>query len=696
MLTTTIKWCWSAAVLFAFVIALPAQAQRNVTLTLNTASLPDTLDAMDEVQVRGAIDGTGNVTLPDGNVIDWNDNTTLKPANDGGDFWSVSFQIPDNSELLFKFYSQLLEDDIAGGWEDGDNHVVAAGTGDVELPLHFFNKTGGTLDYNWLPFESKQDTIAVWYRVVMLGDEAENDGYDQDNPTHRAAVTGLNLYEGHPFDWGTTYQPLTRESNNTNQPGFDIFSGVVYYPTSLAGTTQPYKFILIDDQGIVDWENRVPSDVNREFVVPAQDTTLQWVYYGDTPFSKIEPVTGDVIFTVDLTPLEQVGLFNKARGDTLQVMGSFNGWDWGDRVEPKGVLDPVPGQLLYERVQTLSLRVPAEPAYKYIIWFDSTGFHDELGFAPPGRIQNQGSADEYFAPLVFEEPLSTAGGNRTFEFTGATELELPVDRFNDILEYNIIPVGTSIDITWTIDMTPALTPEIGGSNAGDAFVPATDKVMLQADADLIWAISQGYPRRDDGTLYQADTTITFTQTSGNVYQGTKTISGPTYGAVQYFFGYGESQASGAAFFETEGGFQTGRRRTRFIPRNPDGSWPEFYNFPSESFLADGDKPVEQNPALATAVEPVDGELPQQITLSQNFPNPFNPTTTFEYAISAAQQVDLFVYDIIGRRVATLVSGLQPANTYKVTFDATSLASGTYFYRLETADKVITRSMVLLK
>ena len=62
------------------------------------------------------------------------------------------------------------------------------------------------------------------------------------------------------------------------------------------------------------------------------------------------------------------------------------------------------------------------------------------------------------------------------------------------------------------------------------------------------------------------------------------------------------------------------------------------------------------------MEAVGGELPQEISLSQNFPNPFNPTTTFEYTISAAQQVDLFVYDIIGRRVATLVSGLQPANT----------------------------------
>lgn len=127
-----------------------ATAQRTVTLTLNTATAPDTLNALDEIQVRGQL-GSGTA-LPDGGVIDWNDNTTLKPTNVGGDYWELSFQIPDDDALQFKFYSQLLEDDGLGGWEDGaDNHTVAAGTGDVTMPLHYFHKGSGAA-YDWRPF----------------------------------------------------------------------------------------------------------------------------------------------------------------------------------------------------------------------------------------------------------------------------------------------------------------------------------------------------------------------------------------------------------------------------------------------------------------------------------------------------------------------------------------------------------------
>ncbi len=98
----------------------------------------------------------------------------------------------------------------------------------------------------------------------------------------------------------------------------------------------------------------------------------------------------------------------------------------------------------------------------------------------------------------------------------------------------------------------------------------------------------------------------------------------------------------------------------------------------------------------TAVDPVDGEIPGRIALQQNYPNPFNPTTTFEYTLSATQPVRVRVYDVMGRVVATLVDGVQPASTYRVTFDASSLASGMYIYQLETPNSVLSRKMMLIK
>ncbi|MBT8401052.1 MAG: T9SS type A sorting domain-containing protein, partial [Rhodothermia bacterium] len=97
-----------------------------------------------------------------------------------------------------------------------------------------------------------------------------------------------------------------------------------------------------------------------------------------------------------------------------------------------------------------------------------------------------------------------------------------------------------------------------------------------------------------------------------------------------------------------------------------------------------------------AVEPVGGEIPDGYALEQNYPNPFNPTTTIEFSMAETQRVQLSVFDMLGRRVATLVDGVQPAGSYRVTFDAAEFASGMYIYRIETANAVLTRSMTLLK
>ena len=92
----------------------------------------------------------------------------------------------------------------------------------------------------------------------------------------------------------------------------------------------------------------------------------------------------------------------------------------------------------------------------------------------------------------------------------------------------------------------------------------------------------------------------------------------------------------------------------------------------------------------------DSEVPSAFALSQNFPNPFNPTTTIEFAIDTAQEVRLAVYDILGREVMVLENGLKAAGTHTVQFDARDLASGTYFYRLTGANKTVTKTMLLLK
>ncbi len=83
-------------------------------------------------------------------------------------------------------------------------------------------------------------------------------------------------------------------------------------------------------------------------------------------------------------------------------------------------------------------------------------------------------------------------------------------------------------------------------------------------------------------------------------------------------------------------------------------------------------------------------------LSQNYPNPFNPTTQIEYTISEPGYVLLEVFNVIGNKVATLVQTKQHAGTHTATFNARSLSSGIYYYKLTSGNKAEVRSMTLIK
>lgn len=89
-------------------------------------------------------------------------------------------------------------------------------------------------------------------------------------------------------------------------------------------------------------------------------------------------------------------------------------------------------------------------------------------------------------------------------------------------------------------------------------------------------------------------------------------------------------------------------------------------------------------------------LPSRFILKQNYPNPFNPKTVISYQLSVNSRISLKVYDMLGRSVATLVNEEKPAGIYSVTFDASKLSSGIYFYRLEAGSYVETRKLVFIK
>lgn len=83
-------------------------------------------------------------------------------------------------------------------------------------------------------------------------------------------------------------------------------------------------------------------------------------------------------------------------------------------------------------------------------------------------------------------------------------------------------------------------------------------------------------------------------------------------------------------------------------------------------------------------------------LEQNYPNPFNPATTFKYQIEMNCTVSLRIYDLLGREIAALVNERKPAGTYSVTWNASLVSSGVYYYRLQAGTFAETKKLILLK
>ncbi len=90
------------------------------------------------------------------------------------------------------------------------------------------------------------------------------------------------------------------------------------------------------------------------------------------------------------------------------------------------------------------------------------------------------------------------------------------------------------------------------------------------------------------------------------------------------------------------------------------------------------------------------EIPTEFNLAQNYPNPFNPSTKIKYSIPQSSDVVIKVFDVLGNEKETLVNEEKPVGTYEIIWNASTLPSGVYFYRLQAGSFVETKKMVLLR
>ncbi len=207
-----------------------------------------------------------------------------------------------------------------------------------------------------------------------------------------------------------------------------------------------------------------------------------------------------------------------------------------------------------------------------------------------------------------------------------------------------------------------------------------------------------------------------TDAMGHVYVGGSFLGGPLQLGDRMLHSPNHVQPSGedgfVAHFDAEGNLRwaglatgPGSQVVTAIAVGPSGDFYVAGKFHGTLYL--GPEQLEQtggeanmfvakyDAATITSSETTP-ELPSAATLMSNYPNPFTHATTIEYALPASGHVHLSVYDVLGREVAILVDGVQHAGKHASVFDAASLPSGTYVYRLEASGQVRTGLMTLMK
>ncbi|MFA8342253.1 MAG: Omp28-related outer membrane protein [Rhodothermaceae bacterium] len=138
--------------------------------------------------------------------------------------------------------------------------------------------------------------------------------------------------------------------------------------------------------------------------------------------------------------------------------------------------------------------------------------------------------------------------------------------------------------------------------------------------------------------------------------------------------------------------------TKNIACNLDASWKkdklEIFAF----IQNDNTKEILQAEKIVSYTDINDeiSDLPEVYSLSQNYPNPFNPSTVIKYDLVETSKVKLVIYDILGRKVKTLVDKTQDAGSYKVNFDAKGIASGVYFYKIVAGEFSDIKKMLFIK
>ncbi len=650
----------------------------TVTFIANTATVPDTMQENSTVQIRGS-----------GGPLTWDHETGVVLTNIGGDLWKGSAKFPVNSNIEFKFFTNV--DTAVGqthpGWEAGNNRTLTTTYMDTTLDLQFVNGVNGEYTQYFRPCSLYDDSLEVWIRVNMHG----NENFNPNNQYVGVRGAAWPDYLGY-LSWNHTYF-LKRESShaNTGQSPYNgghFWSGVVRFAKSEVneGDKIEYKFVIAgstDPDAEVTWE----SVDNKSFNVPVAyaDTTLHWVYWDNTgPVARTHADEVVVNYSVDLTSAINNNGF--AFGDTIVARAGFFGT--ASEVYEVNLMRQGFGKV-YTAIDTIKTTVGANLSYQYyLLKWGGDVRENYYNFDYKGDVPSEAERR-----LIAVSSTSLSITDTDSAKTSARRM--PLFRNQNVLAQDVV-------VTIRCDLRPAYYQVIKGSTLDDiqgqnniSTTQQIDDLGLYINGPAVggwgtWSATGIAAQKmfDDGTngdLVAGDSIFAF---QVSYYKDSSDVVGQ-----EFKFGIGGGDNEGG-----EGGY--GNNHIENIDdTNPTDVIEVAFGSINPTYFNAWD--FETNSVATGITSDEISNIPKTFYLKQNYPNPFNPETTIKFGLPRQAKVKIEIYNILGQRVRVLLNKEMEAGAFKATWNGRNdlglqVTSGVYIYRIVSRDFIKTRKMVFIK
>ncbi|NQS98714.1 MAG: T9SS type A sorting domain-containing protein [candidate division Zixibacteria bacterium] len=642
------------------VSAVIASEDTLITISQDSAYFGD-IPAGETVTVNYAFDLELSSSVEDGHLI-----VFTVTAGDGIEEWESNFYILAHAPEVF--FSSLIIDDAAGG--NGNGNLDPGETADLLVTLINDGSTGVDDIEAVLSLAEPYITVTsanAVYGTISVGDEVE-------------ASFSVEVAPDCPQEYTVDFDlDITGSLGYANITGFSTIVGdITYMPSG----PDNYGYLAYDihdapEFPVYDWVEICPDSGGLGTLVPFVNNSqvlhyalpFTFRYYGieyDTVTIATNGWLGMGVITEEdysnsgiPDPDGPAGMI-ASYWENLSPQRTNSGgvWYWYDEVEHRYIVE-------FNHVEQHSPTGNFE-TFQTIL-YDSAYYPT---FTGDGRIKAQykdmSIASQEEGTIGIESPDETDGIQ--YFFDGAYDLHAtPIDDGMAIL-FTTPLTAPEVVITLTPAVTPIVIPGMGGSFDYNLNIEnmGTGIVVFDAWLDVLLP---------DTTLF------------GPLLLREGMTLGPSGSLI--------------------------RDMTQSVPGNAPpgdyiyygkvGNYPDVI-FDSDSFPFtkapwDGSNSIYSDWLLNGWDDEITlglSDTPREYYLAQNAPNPFNPTTAISYQLPAASYLKLVVYDVTGREVSTLVDGWVEAGIHQVSFNASQLASGVYFYRLIAGDFQETKKMILTK